>query len=140
VEIYQNCNIYNDGAFDFVRDDKEGANRIYLEHGKPIVFGANREKGVALRPDGSAEVVSLEDVPESELMVHDAHHETPSLAFALSRLTWATSEAAPIGVFRDVERTPYDEAMTQQLEAATAKRGAGDLRSLLHSGDTWTIS
>jgi 2-oxoglutarate ferredoxin oxidoreductase subunit beta len=140
VEIYQNCNIYNDGAFDFVRDDKQGAHRIYLEHGKPIVFGAQREKGVALRPDGSAEVVSLADVPESELMVHDAHHETPSLAFALSRLTWATSAAVPIGVFRDIDRTPYDVAMSEQLDAATAKKGPGDLRSLLHAGDTWTIT
>ena len=73
VEIYQNCNIFNDGAFDYVRDDE--TNRIYLEHGKPIRFGAEGEKGVRLRPDGSAEVVPVADVGEDALMVHDAHHK-----------------------------------------------------------------
>ena len=100
VEIFQNCNIYNDGAFDFVRDDK--TNRIYLEHGKPIRFGEDREKGVRQRPDGSVEVVDVDD--ESELLRHDARHAEPSLAFALSRLTADTCGATPIGVFRDVDR------------------------------------
>src|SRR5213083_449475 len=83
VEIFQNCNIFNDGAFDFVREDK--TNRIYLEHGKPIRFGEESGKGVRQRADGSVEVVDVGD--ESELLVHDVHHQEPSLAFALSRLT-----------------------------------------------------
>ena len=75
VEIYQNCNIYNDGAFDFVREEKE--NRLYLRHGEPIVWG---DKGVRLLPDGSPEVVSA---LESGLLVHDAHAKEPAHAFAL---------------------------------------------------------
>jgi 2-oxoglutarate ferredoxin oxidoreductase subunit beta len=134
VEIFQNCNIYNDGAFDFVRDDK--TNRIYLEHGKPIRFGADAEKGVRQRPDGSVEVVDVED--ESELLVHDAHHVESSLAFALTRLTQSTCGATPVGIFRDVERPVYDELMAEQLETARAKR-EGDLAALLGAGDTWTI-
>src|SRR5436305_15124831 len=82
VEIYQNCNVYNDGAFDAVREDKE--NRIRLEHGKPIRFGAEEERGVRLRPDGSAELVEVADVGEQALLVHDAHAKEPSIAFALS--------------------------------------------------------
>ena len=137
VEIYQNCNIFNDGAFDYVRDDEE--NRIYLEHGKPIRFGAEGEKGVVLRPDGSAEVVAVADVGEEALMVHDAHHKEPSQAFALSRLTNATVGAVPVGVFRDVQRPVYDELMAEQLDRAVEQKGEGDLETLLHAGDTWEI-
>ena len=134
VEIFQNCNIYNDGAFDFVRDDK--TNRIYLEHGKPIRFGEDGEKGVRQHADGSVEVVEVTD--ESELVVHDAGHAEPSLAFALSRLTRDTSGATPIGVFRDVRRGVYDELMGEQIELAQQKQ-PGELAALLHGGGTWTI-
>jgi 2-oxoglutarate ferredoxin oxidoreductase subunit beta len=134
VEIFQNCNIYNDGAFDFVREDK--TNRIYLEHGKPIRFGEESEKGVRQRADGSVEVIDVTD--ELELLVHDAHHTEPSAAFALSRLTQSTWGTTPIGIFRDVERPVYDELMAEQLEAARQKEEA-DLRALLGAGDTWTI-
>src|SRR5438445_3786598 len=134
VEIFQNCNIYNDGAFDFVRDDK--ANRIYLEHGKPIRFGDDGSKGVRQRPDGSVEVVAVTD--EGELLVHDAHHAEASPAFALSRLTRESCGATPIGVFRDVRREVYDDLMGEQIEAAREQKG-GDLASLLPTGDTWTI-
>jgi 2-oxoglutarate/2-oxoacid ferredoxin oxidoreductase subunit beta len=138
VEIYQNCNIFNDGAFDYVRDDE--TNRIYLEHGKPIRFGAEGEKGVRLLPDGSAEVVPVAEVGEDALMVHDAHHKQPSQAFALSRLTNATAGAVPVGVFRDVQRPVYDELMAEQLDRAVEQKGEGDLEALLHAGDTWEIS
>jgi 2-oxoglutarate ferredoxin oxidoreductase subunit beta len=134
VEIFQNCNIYNDGAFDFVRDDK--TNRIYLEHGEPIRFGEDREKGVRQRQDGSVEVVDVDD--ESELLRHDASHVEPSLAFALSRLTADTCGATPIGVFRDVDRGVYDELMAEQLRIASEKK-EGELEALLHAGDTWTL-
>jgi 2-oxoglutarate ferredoxin oxidoreductase subunit beta len=135
VEIFQNCNIYNDGAFDFVRDDK--TNRIYLEHGKPIRFGESGEQGVRQRSDGSVEVVDV--TAESELVVHDTGHAEPSLAFALSRLTRESCGATPIGVFRDVQRGVYDELMGDQIDLAQAK-GEGDLGALLHTGDTWTLS
>jgi 2-oxoglutarate/2-oxoacid ferredoxin oxidoreductase subunit beta len=134
VEIFQNCNIYNDGAFGFVRDDK--TNRIYLEHDRPIRFGEDSERGVRQRSDGSVELVDVHD--ESELLVHDAHHAEPSAAFALSRLTQATVGATPIGIFRDVVRPVYDDLMAEQLDAARAQH-EGDLAELLRAGDTWTI-
>jgi len=135
VEIYQNCNVYNDGAFDAVREDKE--NRIRLEHGKPIRFGADEERGVRLRPDGSAELV--EGVAEDELLVHDEHADTPSLASALARLSHTPHGPTPIGIFRDVERPVYDRLMDEQLTRAREEQGEGDLAELLHAGDTWTI-
>ena len=134
VEIFQNCNIYNDGAFDFVREDK--ANRIYLEQGKPIRFGEEGEKGVRQRADGSVEIVDVTD--ESELLVHNAQHAEPSAAFALSRLTQSTSNATPIGIFRDVQRPVYDDLMSEQLATAREKQ-EGDVAALLQAGDTWTI-
>jgi 2-oxoglutarate/2-oxoacid ferredoxin oxidoreductase subunit beta len=133
VEIFQNCNIYNDGAFDAVRDDK--TNRIYLRHGEAVRFGENGERGVRLRADGSVEVFE----GEGEALVWDAHHPEPSIAFALSRLTLGAVGAAPFGVFRDVERPVYDEQMADQLEQATAAKGAGNLAALIASGDTWQI-
>ncbi len=137
VEILQNCNIYNDGAFDYVRDEKE--NRIYLEHGEPIRFGADGEKGVVQHADGSAGVVPVTEAGEQALLVHDAGHREPSLAFALSRITFETDGAVPLGVFRAVERPVYDDLMSDQLEAARERSGEGDLAALLHSGDTWTV-
>jgi 2-oxoglutarate/2-oxoacid ferredoxin oxidoreductase subunit beta len=134
VEILQNCNIYNDGAFDAVREEKE--NRIYLRHGEPIRFGEEGERGVRLRPDGSVELFE----GEGEATVHDANHPEPSLAFALSRLTLATVDATPLGVFRDVERPVYDEQRTGQLEEAIAAKDEGDLAKLVASGDTWQIA
>jgi 2-oxoglutarate ferredoxin oxidoreductase subunit beta len=133
VEIFQNCNIFNDGAFDFVRDDKE--NRIYLEHGRPVRWGPGGERGVRLRDDGSAEVFD----GDGDALVWDAHHPEASPAFALSRLTRETVGATPVGVFRDVERPVYDELMAEQLRAAREQR-EGDLAELLTAGDTWTIS
>ncbi|MDQ2983937.1 MAG: 2-oxoacid:ferredoxin oxidoreductase subunit beta [Actinomycetota bacterium] len=137
VEIFQNCNIYNDGAFDFVREDK--TNRIYLEHGEPIRFGADGERGVRLRSDGSAEVVNVEQAGTESLLVYNAHATEPSQAFALSRLTQATAGATPIGVFRDVEREVYDELMDEQLTTAREQKPP-DLRELLNTGDTWTLA
>ncbi len=130
VEIYQNCNIYNDNAFDFVREQKE--NRLYLRHGEPITWG---ERGVRLLPDGSPEVVSASD---EGLLVHDAHAPEPAHAFALSRMTQQSIGATPMGVFRAVERPVYDELMAEQIEVAKAK-GEGELAALLGSGDTWSI-
>jgi 2-oxoglutarate/2-oxoacid ferredoxin oxidoreductase subunit beta len=138
VEIFQNCNIYNDGAFDVVREEKE--NRIYLKHGEPIRFGAESERGVVREADGSVRVVPVSEVGDDALLVHDAHAPEPSLAFALSRLTGATSGAVPMGIFRQVERPVYDELMSEQLSVAAERQGEGDLESLLHAGDTWTIA
>jgi 2-oxoglutarate ferredoxin oxidoreductase subunit beta len=138
VEIYQNCNVYNDGAFDTVREDKE--NRIRLEDGKPIRFGADDERGVRLLPDASAEIVDVAEVGEDALLVHDEHAPTPSLAAAIARLSHTPHGPTPIGVFRDIERPVYDRLMDEQLERAREEQGEGDLAELLHAGDTWTIS
>jgi 2-oxoglutarate ferredoxin oxidoreductase subunit beta len=136
VEIYQNCNVYNDGAFDAVREEKE--NRILLEHGRPIRFGAEGERGVRLRPDGSAEIV--DGAAEDALLVHDEHQESASLASALARLSHTPHGPTPIGVFRDVERPVYDRLMDEQLEKARTDQGPGDLAELLQAGDTWTVT
>jgi 2-oxoglutarate ferredoxin oxidoreductase subunit beta len=137
VEILQNCNVYNDGAFDHVRDEK--ANRILLEHGSPIRFGADGERGVKLGADGSAEIVDVADVGEESLLVHDAHAAGAEIAFALGRLGYPVPGPLPLGVFRDVERPAYDELMAAQVENAKEKHGEGDLEALLHAGDTWRI-
>ena len=115
VEIFQNCNIYNDGAFDFVREQKE--NRIYLREGEPIVFG---DRGVRQAADGSAEVVPAS---EGGLLVHDPSHVEPSVAFALSRLTFETVGATPLGVFRSVERPVYDEEVADQIRRRPGAAG-----------------
>ena len=117
VEVLQNCNIYNDGAFDFVREDKE--NRIYLRQ-EEVRWG---DKGIRLAPDGSAEVVSAGEGP---LLVHDAARTEPSVAFALSRLTWETVGAVPMGVFRQVERPTYDNSVAREADRGregVARRG-----------------
>jgi 2-oxoglutarate ferredoxin oxidoreductase subunit beta len=134
VEIYQNCNVYNDGAFDAVKEQTE--NQIRLVHGEPITFGAEGERGVKLRDDGSCELVAADG---GDLLVHDEHQEVGSLAFALSRISHTPHGPTPIGIFRDVERPVYDELMAGQLETATSERGEGDLKSLIHAGDTWVV-
>jgi 2-oxoglutarate/2-oxoacid ferredoxin oxidoreductase subunit beta len=136
VEIYQNCNVYNDGAFDVVRDDK--TNRIVLEHASPIRFGEDGEHGVIQRSDGTVEIVSTAEVGEDALLVHDEHRDSPSLAFGLSRLAHGPSGPLPIGVFRNVKREVYDELMKDQLDEAASRRPP-DLEGLLHAGDTWEI-
>jgi 2-oxoglutarate ferredoxin oxidoreductase subunit beta len=138
VEVLQNCNIYNDGAFDEVRED--APNRIYLRHGEPIRFGEEGERGIVRNVDGSCAVVNVSDVGEDNLLVHDEHAEEPSLAFALSRLTLQTVGTTPVGIFRDVRRPVYDGLMSKQIEDAVAERGEGDLAALLHAGDTWNVS
>src|SRR2546429_1405621 len=105
VEIFQNCPIFNDDAFDFVRDDKEGVNRIMLRSGEPIVWGKDRERALRQRTDGSIEVCAASD---PDALVHDASAEGPSLAFALSRVTQETHGGTPGGVVRDVVRPGYE--------------------------------
>ncbi|MDF2742790.1 MAG: thiamine pyrophosphate enzyme domain protein TPP-binding protein [Actinomycetia bacterium] len=140
VEIYQNCNIFNDGAFDLLKEpDTRADNQIRLEHGKPIRFGQDGERGVRLTDDCRVELVEVADVGEDALLVHDEHRAEPSLAFMLCRLSHGADGPTPIGVFRDVERPVYDELMSGQLEAATASHGRADLAKLLHGGDTWQL-
>ena len=140
IEIYQNCNIFNDNAFANVtgRDTRDEF-QIRLEHGKPIRFGADGSRGVRMGVDGQCEIVDVADVGEDAILVHDAHNENAGLAFALSRLAHGPSSPTPIGIFRDVERTTYGEEMQRQLDAAIGTKGPGDLHALLHSSDTWNV-
>jgi 2-oxoglutarate/2-oxoacid ferredoxin oxidoreductase subunit beta len=140
VEIYQNCPVFNDGAFDALTDkETKLANQIRLVHGQPIRFGPEGERGVVQRGDSGLELVDVADVGEDALLVHDAHRHDPSLAFALAHLAERPTGPTPLGVFRAVERPVYGKAMDDQLAAARAKLGEGDLAALLHSGDTWTV-
>ncbi|RKT16306.1 2-oxoglutarate ferredoxin oxidoreductase subunit beta [Streptomyces sp. 1114.5] len=141
VEIYQNCNIFNDGAFEVL---KEPGTRdealIRLEHGQPIRYGADGSGGVFRGPDGELFTAPVTPENEADLLVHDAHAAGPAAAFALTRIADAdTLHHTPIGVLRSVERPVYDELMASQLATATAHRGPGDLATLLAGNDTWTV-
>jgi len=140
VEIYQNCNVFNDGAFGAitakqVRDDM----LVPLRHGEPIRFGVDGSKGVVLDPQKGARIVEVADVGEDALLVHDEARPDPGVAFMLSRLARGPHEPTPIGIFRAVERQEYGAAVNAQVEAARAERGEGDLAALLRSGATWDV-
>jgi 2-oxoglutarate/2-oxoacid ferredoxin oxidoreductase subunit beta len=138
VEIYQNCNVFNDGAFDLLRDKPQGVhNQIRLEHGKPILFDEDN-RCVAVGENGRLILAGVDDVAPDSIVVHDAHGR-PSLAFALAHLAHGPTEPTCIGVFREVERPVYGQAMDKQIELATERLGRGDLATLLHSGDTWSV-
>ena len=138
VEVFQNCNIFNDGAFHLLKEAPE-ANQIRLEHGQPIRFGADHERGVVLRPDGMLELRDVAEVGEEKILVHDAHREDPALAFMLSRLAHTPSGPTPIGLFRQVQRPVYGLEMQRQLDDAVERRGPGDLSALIAGPDPWTV-
>jgi 2-oxoglutarate ferredoxin oxidoreductase subunit beta len=142
VEILQNCNIFNDGAwFSLTEKDARSEHVIQLEHGKPLVFGKNRDKGIRRKSDGDIEVVQLGNgVTESDLVVHDAHHPRPSYAFLLSHMEHRPDFPTPIGVFRAWDDLPrYEDVMKDQIQEVIAKRGPGDLNKLLRAGDVWEV-
>jgi 2-oxoglutarate ferredoxin oxidoreductase subunit beta len=141
VEIYQNCNVFNDGAFDAVRAKGEKErNQIRLEHGQPIRFGADDERGVTRGADGRLELVEVAEAGEDALVVHDAHRAEPSLAFELAHLAARPTGPTPIGVFRDVQRPVYGAELAATLDEARAGVGTEQLEGLLHSGETWTVA
>ncbi|WP_030710234.1 2-oxoacid:ferredoxin oxidoreductase subunit beta [Streptomyces sp. NRRL F-2580] len=142
VEIYQNCNIFNDGAFEVLKDRDQALEAVIrLEDGRPIRFGADGAKGVVRNPaTGDLEVVEVTPDNESRILVHDAKTASPTTAFALSRLADPdTLHHTPIGVFRSVERPVYDTLMADQLDTAIDRSGKGDLGALLTGNDTWTV-
>jgi 2-oxoglutarate ferredoxin oxidoreductase subunit beta len=139
IEIYQNCPIFNDGAFDLIKDsESRQAWIINLEHGAPLRFGT---KAVIRNPDGSLTVE--QDVIDNDprIVVHDAHGEDPTYSFALSRLNSLDTRYAPMGVFRDVQRPVYDTLMADQITAATAGTTIDDsaFDALIRGSDTWTV-
>jgi 2-oxoglutarate ferredoxin oxidoreductase subunit beta len=140
IEIYQNCPVFNDGAFDALSDKQtRDANVIALEHGAPIRFGAEREFGVVRAADGGLQIAVVANVGEDALLVHDAHREDPSLAFALSRLADLEGGATPIGIFRAAPRDAPAAGLADELLAAQASFGAAGLERLLNAGDTWSV-
>jgi 2-oxoglutarate ferredoxin oxidoreductase subunit beta len=140
VEVYQNCNVFNDGAFAAVTAKEARPNMLIdLKHGEPIRFGAEGQHGVVLNARGETEVVDVADVGEDRLLVHDEHRDDPSLAFALSRLADTPTVPTPVGVFRDVERPIYEGEVQRQLVGAQEQRGPGDLEALISSGATWEV-
>jgi 2-oxoglutarate ferredoxin oxidoreductase subunit beta len=141
VEVYQNCNVFNDGAFDTILNkDARPDMLIDLKHGQPIRFGSEQEFGVVMNEFGEAKIVRVDDVGIDALVVHDERRNDPSLAFALSRLAEHPETPTPVGVFRAVERPSYEVAMQAQLVEAGARSGPGDLDALLRSAPTWTVN
>ncbi len=139
VEVYQNCNVFNDGAFEWATDRQTKSDTtIELEHGKPLVFGKNRDKGIRLQ-GMQLEVVELgKGIKEDDLLFHDEKLTEPSLAYLLSRMRHPEFPE-PIGIFRDVDRPMYDRQLNAQLDEARAKRGPGSLEALFNAGDTWVV-
>jgi len=138
VEIYQNCNVFNDGAFDLLRDKTDGPhNQIRLVHGEPIVFDGGT-RCVRLAANGRLEIADVSDTDPAQIITHDVHGP-PSLAFTLAHLSQGPTEPTCIGVFREVRRATYGEAVHDQIARARERSGDGDLEALLTGGDTWTV-
>jgi len=140
IEVYQNCNIFNDGAFEYftertVRSD----HMIYLEHGQPMIFGKNRDRGIRMN-GAHPEVVTIGEngITADDLLVHDIHLKDPSVAFMLARMEYPDFPQ-PVGIFRAVERDTYEDMLEAQIEAAIGKQGAGSLDKLINSGETWVV-
>jgi len=140
VEILQNCNIFNDGAWmNLTERDARSEHVIQLEHGKPLVFGKNRDKGIR-RKGLELEVVALGNgVSEQDLVIHDEKNPNPAYAFLVSRMDGLEGFPTPIGVLRSVEAPRYEDLVTAQIQEVQARRGKGDLAKLLRAGDTWEV-
>ena len=140
VEIYQNCNVFNDGAFEQVTSREVRAQMLIpLVHGERIRFGAEGELGVTVDQQGRALIVKVADVGEDAILVHDEQRPEPGLAFLLSRLARGPYEPTPIGVFRAVERPDYGNLVQRQLLEARERQGPGDLAALLAAGSAWEV-
>ncbi|MFY9329642.1 MAG: 2-oxoacid:ferredoxin oxidoreductase subunit beta [Georgfuchsia sp.] len=141
VEVLQNCVVFNDGAFDYLNDKAERDDRrIIMEHGKPLTFGKNGDKGIRLR-GFQPEIVTIgsDGVTAADVMVHDESSPNPGGAFLLSQFA-GPEMPVPFGVFRDIKQPAY-EALNKDLAAEVrAQKGPGTLEKLFNTGDTWTIA
>jgi 2-oxoglutarate ferredoxin oxidoreductase subunit beta len=140
LEILQNCNIFNDGAWEQLTEkDVRDDHIIAIEHGQPLIFGKNKDKGI--RMNGlNLEVVSLGDgTTEKDLIVHDERHPNPAYAFLLSRMDSQPGFPTPLGVLRAVDAPRYEDLMNDQVKSVIAKKGKGDLGKLLRAGDIWEV-
>jgi 2-oxoglutarate/2-oxoacid ferredoxin oxidoreductase subunit beta len=137
LEVLQNCNIFNDGAFrDFTDREVREDRMLFLEHGQPMIFGKDRNKG--LRWHNKPEVVTIGEngVTEADLQVHD--ETDPLIAYMLAHLWWP-DYPVPVGIVRNISRPTHDQMLNDQIAQATATRGSGDMKKLLNSGETWTV-
>lgn len=138
IEIYQNCNIFNDGTFfQYTKKQTKADNTVFLEHGEPLVFGLESDKGIRLN-NFQPEVTSVTN-GTNDLIVHDQFAENTTLANFLARMSDMPDMPHPIGIFRSVEHPCYEDLVTDQIAMAKQQRGDGDLDALLHSGDTWVV-
>jgi 2-oxoglutarate ferredoxin oxidoreductase subunit beta len=141
VEIFQNCPVFNDGAYTFLTEKAVKADALLrMEQGKPLLFGKDMKRGIRFNPQtAELEVVKVGEngVTEKDILVHDAKRDDPTIAFMLANLSVKPGFPTPIGVFRDV-RMPTCEELTWQLIEGTKKKGS-DLEKLLAGRDTWTI-
>jgi 2-oxoglutarate ferredoxin oxidoreductase subunit beta len=138
VEIYQNCIVFNDGVFDYATDKAvKTDNLLFLEHGKPMIFGKDRSKGIRLN-GLEPEVVSLSEVAQDDLLVHNEKAEEPSLAYLLSRMVHPKFPEC-VGVFRAVEAPTYVDQVEHQIDESIKARGPGKLDELFRSDDLWTV-
>ena len=138
VEIYQNCNIFNDLAFEYAtaKDTKDDTT-VYLEHNRPLVFGKDHDKGIRLN-GMNPEVVTLGDgITEDDLLFHDENLPEPSLAFLLSRMCHPEFPE-PMGVFRCVDRPTYEDLVLDQVKVAQ-RNSKPSLEELFAQGDVWTV-
>jgi 2-oxoglutarate/2-oxoacid ferredoxin oxidoreductase subunit beta len=140
LEIMQNCNIFNDGAWANLTDrDARSEHIIQLEHGKPAVFGKNRDKGIRIK-GLSLEVVTLGNgITESDLLIHDERNPNPAYGFLLSRMDSMEGFPTPIGVLRAVDAPRYEDLIAAQIREVQERKGKGDLAKLLRAGDTWEV-
>jgi 2-oxoglutarate ferredoxin oxidoreductase subunit beta len=141
IEILQNCNIFNDGAWETITEkDARSDNVVQLEHGKPLIFGKNRDKGIRLN-GLELEIVALGNgVAEKDLLIHDEHHPRPAYAFLLAHMETRPGFPTPIGVLRSWENVPrYEDVINAQIQEVQQRKGKGDLAKLLRAGDTWEV-
>ncbi len=140
VEIYQDCAVYNRRAYEFASDRKTKLdNVLYLEHGKPMIFGKHRNKGIRLNGT-TPEIVELgKGITIDDLLIHDERASQPTLAYLLSRMHFPEFPE-PLGIFREVEAPTYEDLLMGQIDAATKKLGEGTLETLFDAGGTWTVN
>jgi 2-oxoglutarate ferredoxin oxidoreductase subunit beta len=140
LEVYQNCNIFNDGVFKpFSERDVREDRMIQLEHGEPLLFGKDKSRGIRLK-GLHPEVVTLGEngVTIEDILIHDEKSAEPNLAYVLGRLQHP-DYPVPVGVFRAVDKPTYEEMMIEQIETSIREKGPGSLSRLLNSGETWVI-
>jgi 2-oxoglutarate ferredoxin oxidoreductase subunit beta len=138
LEVYQNCQVYNANAYGWATDRQtRNEHIVYLEHGKPLIFGTNRDKGIRLRGD-AFEVVELAKASQDELVVHDEKAANPSMAFRLAQMHYPEFPE-PLGIFRAIEKPAYEELLTGQIAAARKKEGPPKLERLFHAGEMWKV-